>query len=123
MKFNVGDIVALSPDKNPYKYPGISQAYHWLGIVTEVEGRRFTAKTVQHVYEWCMDDIIKNLDERDFDFVRSSIVQPKVVSTMPKDNPVSHPTNDNRNLLRQNGAKDVKRDENRDNHDADHQTG
>ena len=92
MKFNVGDIVALSPDKNPYKYPGISQAYHWLGIVTEVDGRRFTAKTVQHVYEWCMDDIIKNLDERDFDFVRSSLVKPQVVSTMPKDNPFSHPS-------------------------------
>ena len=92
MKFKVGDNVKAVNNKTVFT----SERMKWAGVVTKVTEDGFSAKTTKHLLLSALDVEFDCLDYNDFELETEEKAKkepkPQVVSTMPKDNPVSHPS-------------------------------
>lgn len=91
MKFKVGDKVKAINDNAIFT----SERMKWAGVVTKITKDGFSAKTTKHISLSFLDIEFDCLDYNDFELEPEEKAKeepkPQVVSTMPKDNPVSHP--------------------------------
>lgn len=92
MKFKVGDKVKAVKNNTVFT----SERMKWAGVVTKTTEDGFSAKTTKHLLLSALDVEFDCLDYNDFELETEEKAKeekkPKVVSTMPKDNPVSHPS-------------------------------
>ena len=92
MKFKVGDNVKAVSNNTVFT----SERMKWAGVVTKVTDDGFSAKTTKHLLLDALDVEFDCLDYNDFELETEEKAKeepkPQVVSTMPKDNPVSHPS-------------------------------
>ena len=92
MKFKVGDKVKAVSNNTIFT----SERMKWAGVVTKVTEDGFSAKTTKHLLLSILDVEFDCLDYNDFELETAATAKeeptPQVVSTMPKDNPVSHPS-------------------------------
>lgn len=92
MKFKVGDNVKAVNNNTVFT----SERMKWAGVVTKTTEDGFSAKTTKHLLLSALDVEFDCLDYNDFELETEEKAKeepkPQVVSTMPKDNPVSHPS-------------------------------
>ena len=92
MKFKVGDKVKAVNNNMIFT----SERMKWAGVVTKTTEDGFSAKTTKHLLLSILDVEFDCLDYNDFELETEEKTKkepkPQVVSTMPKDNPVSHPS-------------------------------
>ena len=92
MKFKVGDKVKAVNNNTIFT----SERMKWAGVVTKITEDGFSAKTTKHLLLSALDVEFDCLDYNDFELETEEKAKeepkPQVVSTMPKDNPVSHPS-------------------------------
>ena len=92
MKFKVGDNVKAVNNKTVFT----SERMKWAGVVTKVTDDGFSAKTTKHLLLSALDVEFDCLDYNDFELETEEKAKgepkPQVVSTMPKDDAVSHPS-------------------------------
>ena len=92
MKFKVGDNVKAVNNNTVFT----SERMKWAGVVTKVAEDGFSAKTTKHLLLDALDVEFDCLDYNDFELETKEKAKeepkPQVVSTMPKDSPVSHPS-------------------------------
>ena len=92
MKFKVGDKVKAVNNNTVFT----SERMKWAGVVTKITEYGFSAKTIKHLLLDAIDVEFDCLDYNDFELETEEKAKeepkPQVVSTMPKDNPVSHPS-------------------------------
>lgn len=92
MKFKVGDKVKAINDNTVFT----SKAMKWGGVVTKITKHGFSAKTTKHLFLSFIDVEFDCLDYDDFELETEENAKeepkPQVVSTMPKGDPVSHPS-------------------------------
>lgn len=92
MKFKVGDKVKAVKNNTVFT----SERMKWAGVVTKTTEDGFSAKTTKHLSLSALDVEFDCLDYNDFELETEEKAKeekkPQVVSTMPKDNPVSHPS-------------------------------
>ena len=92
MKFKVGDKVKAVSNNTFFT----SERMKWAGVVTKVTKEGFSAKTTQNILLYALDLEFDCLDYNDFELETEEEAKeepkPKVVSTMPKDDAVSHPS-------------------------------
>ena len=92
MKFKVGDKVKAVNNNTVFT----SERMKWAGVVTKVTEDGFSAKTTKHLLLSALDVEFDCLDYNDFELETEEKAKeepkPQVVSTMPKDDAVSHPS-------------------------------
>ena len=92
MKFKVGDNVKAVNNNTVFT----SERMKWAGVVTKITEDGFSAKTTKHLLLSALDVEFDCLDYNDFELETEEKAKgepkPQVVSTMPKENPVSHPS-------------------------------
>ena len=92
MKFKVGDNVKAVTNNTVFT----SERMKWAGVVTKITEDGFSAKTTKHLLLSALDVEFDCLDYNDFELETEEKAngepKPQVVSTMPKDDAVSHPS-------------------------------
>ena len=92
MKFKVGDKVKAVNNNTIFT----SERMKWAGVVTKITEDGFSAKTTKHLLLSALDVEFDCLDYNDFELETEEKAKgepkPQVVSTMPKDAAVSHPS-------------------------------
>ena len=92
MKFKVGDKVKAVNNNTIFT----SERMKWAGVVTKITEDGFSAKTTKHLLLSALDVEFDCLDYNDFELETEEKAKgepkPQVVSTMPKDDAVSHPS-------------------------------
>lgn len=92
MKFKVGDNVKAVKNNTVFT----SERMKWAGVVTKTTEDGFSAKTTKHLLLDALDVEFDCLDYNDFELETKEKAKeepkPQVVSTMPKDDAVSHPS-------------------------------
>ena len=92
MKFKVGDKVKAVSNNTFFT----SERMKWAGVVTKVTKEGFSAQTTKHILLYALDVEFDCLDYNDFELETEEKAKkeqkPQVVSTMPKDDAVSHPS-------------------------------
>ena len=92
MKFKVGDKVKAISNNTIFT----SERMKWSGVVTKITEDGFSAKTTKHLLLDALDVEFDCLDYNDFELETKEKAKeepkPQVVSTIPKDDAVSHPS-------------------------------